>query len=213
ECHDLLADWAVVLRHLIRRIGDSLVIGFTATLPDPENDEEYENYTSLLGDVDFEVPTPAVVKEGDLAPYRDLVSFVRPTAREQVYLAEIQSEFDAAVSRLAERPAFREWVTSLLLTAVPESSSQGSDATDAPPGPPVTRPPWEELLRTQPSLALAGMRFLIRLHHPTIPPLLWPAEAYQEPDWQDWIVLLERHGLDRLKPSADPEDHRELARL
>src|SRR5262249_45807450 len=137
----------------------------------------------------------------------------RPTAREQVYLAEIQSEFDAAVSRLAERPAFREWVTSLLLTAVPESSSQGSDATEAPPGPTVPAPPWEELLRTQPSLALAGMRFLIRLHHPTIPPLLWPAEAYQEPDWQDWIVLLERHGLDRLKPSADPEDHRELARL
>jgi len=73
ECHHLLDYWAIVLRHLISQMDSPHIVGLTATLPSPEDDEEFENYNSLLGDVDFEVPTPAVVKEGDLAPYRDLV--------------------------------------------------------------------------------------------------------------------------------------------
>jgi superfamily II DNA or RNA helicase len=75
ECHHLLDYWAFILRELIKALPDVRVIGLTATRPDPENKSEYENYNSLLGDVDFEVPTPAVVKEGNLAPYRDLVYF------------------------------------------------------------------------------------------------------------------------------------------
>ena len=58
ECHHLLDYWAVVLQYLIGRIRDPQVVGLTATLPSPEDGNEYENYTSLLGDVDFEVPTP-----------------------------------------------------------------------------------------------------------------------------------------------------------
>lgn len=82
ECHHLLDYWAIVLRHLVAQIGQPRVIGLTATLPSPEDGHEYEKYMTLLADVDFEVPTPAVVKEGDLAPYRDLVAFVTPSTRE-----------------------------------------------------------------------------------------------------------------------------------
>ncbi len=82
ECHHLLDYWAFILRTLITPLPDVRVVGLTATLPDPANQNEYENYASLLGDVDFEVPTPAVVKEGNLAPYRDLVYFCEPSARE-----------------------------------------------------------------------------------------------------------------------------------
>ena len=77
-------------------------MGLTATLPDPANQIEYENYTSLLGDVDFEVPTPAVVKEGNLAPYRDLVYFCEPSPREHDYLDEIQKHFEAAVWQVTD---------------------------------------------------------------------------------------------------------------
>ena len=97
ECHHLLDYWAFILRELIRALPGVRVVGLTATLPDPANPSEYENYTSLLGDVDFEVPTPAVVKEGNLAPYRDLVYFCQPSPREHAYLDEIQKYFEAVV--------------------------------------------------------------------------------------------------------------------
>jgi superfamily II DNA or RNA helicase len=80
ECHHLLDYWAIVLRALIARLDRPYVVGLTATLPSLEDAEEYANYTALLGDVDFETPTPAVIKEGDLAPFRDLAWWVTPTA-------------------------------------------------------------------------------------------------------------------------------------
>jgi superfamily II DNA or RNA helicase len=70
ECHHLLDYWAFILRELIQALPGVRVVGLTATLPNPANESEYQNYTSLLGEVDFEVPTPAVIKEGNLAPFR-----------------------------------------------------------------------------------------------------------------------------------------------
>lgn len=49
ECHHLLDYWAIVLRYFISRIPAAHVIGLTATLPNPEDEEEFENYDSLLG--------------------------------------------------------------------------------------------------------------------------------------------------------------------
>lgn len=110
ECHHLLDYWAIVLRYLLSRIEGVQVIGLTATLPSPDGDDEFENYDSLLGEVDFEVPTPAVVKEGDLAPYRDLVYFVEPTQRETKFLKNIQEAFEQAVAELVESNDFNDWV-------------------------------------------------------------------------------------------------------
>jgi superfamily II DNA or RNA helicase len=90
ECHHLLDHWALVVAYLAARIREQgvepLLIGLTATLPSPEDDTEFENYSQLLGDVDYEVPTPAVVKEGHLAPYRDHVLVTQPTPEEAVFL-------------------------------------------------------------------------------------------------------------------------------
>lgn len=90
ECHHLLDHWALVVAYLAARIrasgGRPLLIGLTATLPSPDDGNEFENYTQLLGDVDHEVPTPAVVKEGHLAPYRDHVRFTEPTPAEMSFL-------------------------------------------------------------------------------------------------------------------------------
>ncbi|MFL7808867.1 MAG: DEAD/DEAH box helicase family protein, partial [Anaerolineae bacterium] len=120
ECHHLLDYWAFILRELLKALGGSSdhlgvhVVGLTATLPDPEDKIEYENYYSLLGDVDFEVPTPAVVKEGNLAPFRDLVYFCEPSPREHSYLRRIQDHFESAVSKVTAAPAFEAWVRETL---------------------------------------------------------------------------------------------------
>jgi superfamily II DNA or RNA helicase len=48
------------------------VIGLTATAPDDMTADEAALYEELLGPVDFQTPTPAVVREGLLASSQEL---------------------------------------------------------------------------------------------------------------------------------------------
>lgn len=198
ECHHLLDYWAVVLRYFIAQIPDAHVIGLTATLPSLEDGAAYENYTTLLGEVDFEVPTPAVVKEGDLAPYRDLVYFVEPSRREHTYLKNIQRAFESALEELTRSAAFRAWVINAVL------SPQDKD------GRPI---PGEEFLRRRPLFALACLRFLRQIAFPLPEDFPLPQEAETPPTLADWAALLERYGLDELALSPEPQDHVMLRRL
>ncbi len=64
ECHQLLSLWGYLVRAVLAALGDDVhVVGLTATSPDELTGEEAELYTGLLGEVDFQVPTPAVVKK------------------------------------------------------------------------------------------------------------------------------------------------------
>ncbi len=187
ECHHLLDYWAFILRELILTLPDVRVIGLTATLPDPANKREYENYTALLGEVDFEVPTPAVVKEGNLAPYRDLVYFCEPSPREQDYLRQIQRHFAEAVWRISRADAFRDWLWGLLFP----------DPADPVAG-------FEETFRREPLLCIAAVKYLreqgvfLPLEVPIIEEMLEPLGV------DDWLTLMEHYALRALKVSADP---------
>jgi superfamily II DNA or RNA helicase len=198
ECHHLLDYWAIVLRYFIRRVENPKVIGLTATLPSPENDEEYENYTSLLGDIDFEVPTPAVVKEGDLAPYRDLVYIVKPTKRETEYLKRIQVEFESAIALLIQDQRFLDWAESLIQVP-PEAADRGK----------IWQAHWDE----HPLLTLAAVRFANSRGTRIPADLPVPVEATDPIQLEDWSNLLERFGLDVLKTSQDKKDHQLLNAL
>lgn len=69
ECHHLLEYWGLVIEYLREELG-ATVIGLTATYPiAEEKDVFFEIFTEQ---VDYEVSVPAVVKEGYLAPYREL---------------------------------------------------------------------------------------------------------------------------------------------
>ncbi|QIM16409.1 hypothetical protein G7067_08210 [Leucobacter insecticola] len=118
ECHHLLDYWAIVVHCLAGRIRERgvepVIVGLTATLPSEEDQEAYENYTGLLGDVDYEVPTPAVVKEGNLAPYRDAVWFVTPEDDELEFLSAQQSRFEALVKGILETPEGVEFLAQKL---------------------------------------------------------------------------------------------------
>lgn len=90
---------------------------FTATSPSELSGEEAKLYESLLGPVDFQIPTPAVVRDGFLAPYQELAFFTASLASEREWLAERHTRFAELLNRLHEMPppgqegvAFGSWV-------------------------------------------------------------------------------------------------------
>ncbi len=185
ECHHLLDYWAIVLRHLIGRISAPRVIGLTATLPSPEGDDAFDNYNALLGEVDFEVPTPAVVKDGDLAPYRDLALFVKPTAREREYLRDISQHFTQALQTLTSTPDFQEWVRGWAF--------------------PPDRATWLQRWNERAGLMLAACRYAGQQGWSFVADWALPTEAHDPLQLEDWLTLIEGYARDVLMVSAAPE--------
>ena len=79
ECHHLMGHWGRVLADAHELLDQPVVIGLTATPPDREGKrpEDIQRYDEFFGEVDYEVPVPAVVKDGFLAPYSRL-GLLRP---------------------------------------------------------------------------------------------------------------------------------------
>ncbi|MCA9163192.1 MAG: DEAD/DEAH box helicase family protein [Planctomycetales bacterium] len=104
ECHHLLGHWGRVLADAQQFLDHPMVVGLTATPPDRDGKplEDVERYDAYFGEVDFEVPLPAVVKDGFLAPYQDLAYFVRPTGDELSFVANADDELHQLVAELCE---------------------------------------------------------------------------------------------------------------
>jgi hypothetical protein len=196
ECHHLLDHWALVVRALLERLDDVQVVGLTATLPDPGDRRSYDNYTGLLGPVTFEVPTPAVVKEGDLAPWRNLVYFTEPTGEERRVLRDAQAAFRAVTEKLLGDRRLERFAITLI-------AGEGTD-----PDPDVLA----GLLADRPLLAVAAGR---ALHAAGTWPrgVPQPAEAFDPLTFDDELLLFERFGLDVLALSPDAADQDLLVEL
>ncbi|MCI1019316.1 DEAD/DEAH box helicase family protein [Microbacterium sp. C5A9] len=135
ECHHLLDHWAIVVAYLAGRIRetgvDPLLIGLTATLPSPDDETEFENYSQLLGEVDYEVPTPAVVKEGHLAPYRDHVLFTEPTPAEAAFIRRHESLLHDLITQVLSTPDAVSHLEAQLQPADAEAPGGEGDDGDA----------------------------------------------------------------------------------
>ncbi|MDB4614460.1 DEAD/DEAH box helicase family protein, partial [bacterium] len=107
ECHHLMGHWGRVLAGAHEFLGEPVVIGLTATPPDRTGKHaiDIERYDKYFGPFDYEIPVPAVVRDGFLAPYQDLSWFVRPTSEELKFIASADQQFEAIVEELcAARP-------------------------------------------------------------------------------------------------------------
>lgn len=102
ECHHLMGHWGRVLADVKSYLNDPVIIGLTATPPDhddfPETDAN--RYQEFFGPIQYEVPVPAVVKDGFLAPYQDLAYLVRPTTDELRFIANVDDEFQKLLGEL-----------------------------------------------------------------------------------------------------------------
>jgi len=199
ECHHLVSLWGYLVREALAILGPEVhVIGLTATSPDEMTEEEAALYRELLGDVDFETPTPAVVRDGYLAPYQELALFTTPLKSELDWLAERHLRFQEMLDRLMEVSeddlSFTLWVSNRM-------RHRGSGEAEVS---------FAEVLRRQPELARAGLRYLHGAGLPA-PPGAPRGEGFREPPtMEDWIVLISDYALRCLR--AQPENQEEADR-
>jgi superfamily II DNA or RNA helicase len=193
ECHHLASMWGYVVRAALAQLPGVHVIGLTATPPDALSTEENDLYTGLLGPVGFSVPIPALVRDRALAPYQELAWLTRPVDSETFWLAEHDLRFQELITELhadsADLTTLPAWVITRLRD---RGRGPGEEAAV----------PWTTFQRSHPALARAGARFLAS-GDLTLPAGVPRGEGYREqPDLNDWLVLLEDYALRCL--AADP---------
>ena len=106
ECHHLLGHWGRILSDIREYFGNPIVLGLTATPPnlDGINLADLQRYQEFFGEIDYEVPVPALVRNSNLSPYQDLVYFVRPTIDELEYIANVDKDFNNLMEEISGKP-------------------------------------------------------------------------------------------------------------
>lgn len=203
ECHHLLATWGALVRALVAELGgDTVVIGLTATPARTLTRWQRELHDEIFGPADFEVATPALVKEGNLAPYQELVYLTAPTPEEDSWLASEKSRFaDLQVELIDHRLGtipLAEWLRRRMND---RGTSSGVSQS------------WGDFETAEPNLALAGLRFagtgLV-----TVPDGARLREQHRiPPDADDWVCLLTDFCVGHLQRSDDPRDVDALAAI
>tara|TARA_B100000927_G_scaffold291409_1_gene293441 strand:+ start:160 stop:2949 length:2790 start_codon:yes stop_codon:yes gene_type:complete len=160
ECHHLLHHWGRVLHQLKDFFDDPVVLGLTATPPDAEkaDDEDALRYAEFLGDIDYEVPVPALVRDANLAPYQDLCYFVRPARIEMDFIRDVNETFDGILQQLNE-PSKGEGAILPLTDWVEEELS-------ARKGPSGGNLSWDEYTRAIPDFSYQGRIYLALENRP-----------------------------------------------
>lgn len=195
ECHHLLELWGHLLRSVVDQLDDPFVIGLTATPPRAMTAEQADVHRTLFGRVDLEVSAPAVVRDGRLAPYQELVYLTRPTPAEADYIHGETERFAELRTDLLD-PAFAAtpflaWVRS---RAVERRTADGPQLS------------WGRFERDDPDLADAA----VRLHVAGLLPLPDGARVREQhrhaPTAEDWVTLIDDYCRRCLRRSDDPRD-------
>lgn len=192
ECHHLLEVWGRLIAEVLAELPDARVLGLTATPPDALTGEEASLVAELFGPTVFAASIPAVVREGDLAPFAELVWLTEPTAAEQEWLGESALRFQELVTRLTDPTfgsvPFLTWVDRRFVER------------------PGHAPSWAALVRAEPELTTAALR----LHHAglvALPPGATPTEEHRRPPSAgDWVRLLDDWVTGALLAAGDARD-------
>jgi len=177
ECHHLLEVWGKLLAELLDTLPEARVLGLTATPPAALTGDQARLVDELFAGIVYETSIPAVVREGDLAPFAELVWLTTPTAAEAEWLAAGAERFQELVTQLTD-PTFG---------SVPFLSWLDQRFVERP----GEAPTWAVLAKAEPALTDAALR----LHHAgllALPPGARPTEAHRrDPSAEDWVVLLD----------------------
>ncbi|WP_374457310.1 DEAD/DEAH box helicase family protein [Nocardioides sp.] len=197
ECHHLLEVWGRLLAELLEAVDRAHVLALTATPPESLVGEQRALVDRLFGTIRYRVSVPAVVKEGHLAPFDELVWLTTPTPTEEDWLTTEAVRFTELTTLLTTpgfgTVGFYAWLTARFVEPVPAT---------------VT---WAALAEREPELCDAALR----MHHAGLLALPAGARLREEhrhaPTADDWVRLLGDWLLRHVAESDDPADAEVLA--
>lgn len=228
ECHHLVGHWGRVLADAHELLDFPVVLGLTATPPDldDKNVEDATRYREFFGSIDYEVPVPSVVKDGFLAPYQDLVYFVRPTLQELQFVANADDQVFALVEELCH-PAI-----AAAHSVNAEATPDGGDEHGSRPLAGLERwlfenlrerrlpvgvmKSWSHFEKRDPAFADAARRFLLARGVELPEDVPKPRQLGEHSDslhFDDMVVVLDRYVRHRLRRSAENADHQLADRI
>jgi superfamily II DNA or RNA helicase len=203
ECHHLLATWGALVSALASVLGpETALIGLTATPVTALTEWQRTLHDELFGTADFAVATPALVKEGDLAPYQELVYLTEPTPEEDAWIATDRARFaDLALALVDQRVGTMSLAVWLHTRVVDRATSDGTQLA------------WSTFERAEPELALSGLRFAYDGMIPLPAGARLREQHRVSPAAQDWVTVLTDFSLGHLIPSEDPRDAEALSAI
>ena len=205
ECHHLLHHWGRVLTEVREYFDDPIVLGLTATPPDFQHyqEEDAKRYQEFFGEIDYEVPVPALVRDSNLAPYQDLAFFVRPSQNELNYVAQVDDEFKVLLDELFIEQDYDNAVLPLdkwVFNALEERITPGGKKEN-----------WDDFSKRNDAFANAGRTFLLNTIGSIPEGVPYPAE-YLLNSYQNKLAILRpvldryvRYGLRRSESEMDHE--------
>jgi len=110
ECHHLTDYWAAIMHHILKALDEPIVVALTGTPPDGKSGKQESRYAAICGKADYQVPTPALVREGGLSPFQDLVYFVEPSASERMHFEVQTKKFYEFVEKMLKNTSFINWM-------------------------------------------------------------------------------------------------------
>ena len=90
EAHHLKKQWWMVLEELTKAFPKNTRICLTATPPYDSDENSWNNYINLCGEIDCEIFIPELVKENSLCPHQDYIYMSLPVENERNQIAEIK---------------------------------------------------------------------------------------------------------------------------
>lgn len=177
ECHHLLEVWGRLLAEVLAALPDAFVLGLTATPPSTLTPDQKSLVDELFGPTLFSAGIPAVVREGDLAPFAELAWLTTPTPAEADWLAEQGQRFAELTTALTDPSygsrGFLSWL----------------DERAARPAPPALTDASLRMVHAGLLALPDGARLSERHRH-----------APTADDWvrliEEWVLLLQRGGRD-----------------
>ena len=189
--------WGRLLAELLDAVDRAHVLALTATPPESLAGDQRDLVDQLFGSISYRVSVPAVVKEGHLAPFDELVWLTTPTPTEEDWLTSEALRFTELTTLLTTpgfgSVGFYEWLTARFVAPVPATTT------------------WAALAEREPDLCDSALR----MHHAGLLDLPAGARLREEhrhaPSAEDWVRLLGDWLLQHVAESDDPADTEALA--
>lgn len=208
ECHHLTDYWAAIMQHLVKFLDNPIVIGLTGTPPEKKSASQELRYLNLVGDIDYQVPTPALVREKGLAPFQDLVYFVEPTKKEFDFLSEQHLEFHQLIEELCGSEYLGQSASTtneIKYAPLTQYIFDYSQKIESEQG-------FSKFFAKNTEIASALIRAISRLGLPR-PRSIEFSEQLAEPTLEDWMIVLEDFASQKLKLSNSEKSHKLYERI